>query len=156
MTTGSPSATPPPKVVGMGAPISVWIYFEVSEIPALIDAIGDERARYRHEPQIGGPTVEPEPRVDPAAWRDHVGELERMLGDLEQAAKTRTHGRFDVLWPTALANGVLRGAIGHAERRVAAAVASDATAARDALAAAQQTLRDFQVVDRGGLLDAWL
>jgi hypothetical protein len=36
----------PPKVLGLGAPISVWIYFEVVEIPALVDAIDDEIAGY--------------------------------------------------------------------------------------------------------------
>lgn len=80
----STNATPP-KVIGMGAPISVWIYFEVSEIPALLDALGDELARHGCPAPINGRTVEPKTDVDPADWRYHVGELQRMLGDVEGA-----------------------------------------------------------------------
>jgi hypothetical protein len=144
----------PPKVIGLGAPTSVWIYFEIAEIPALIDAIGDEFARHGGSAQIHGRTVEPRAGVDPTDWRYHVGELQRMLGDVEQAAETRVHGRFDVLWPTVMAHGVVHGAVGHAERRATAA--GDEVAARDALAAAQRTLRDFQAVDGGGLDAVWL
>jgi hypothetical protein len=74
-----------------------------------------------------------------------------------RAAKTRTHGRFDVLWPTVLARDVVRGAVAHAERRAAAAPSGDSIqAASDALAAAERTLRDYEAVDNGGLLDVWL
>jgi hypothetical protein len=50
------------KVIGLGAPTSVWIYFEIAEIPALIDAIGDEFARHGGSAQIDGRTLEPEAR----------------------------------------------------------------------------------------------
>jgi len=149
------SATPP-KVIGLGAPTSVWIYFEMAEIPALIDAIGDQLARHGGAAQIDGRTVEPEAGVNPTDWRYHVGELQRMLGDVEHAAETRAHGRFDVLWPTVMAHGVVHGAAGHAERRAAAAAVGDEAAARDALAAAQRTVRDFEAVDGGGLDAVWL
>jgi len=153
---GAASATPP-KVIGLGAPTSVWIYFEIAEIPALIDAIGDVAlARHGGSAQIDGRTVEPEAGVDPTDWRYHVGELQRMLGDVEHAAETRVHGRFDVLWPTVMAHGVVHDAVGHAERRATAATTGDTAAAREALTAAKRTLGDFEAVDGGGLLDVWL
>ena len=113
------ATTPPPKAIGLGAPTSMWIYFEIVEIPALIDAIGDELARHGGAARIDGRTVEPEAGVDPRDWRYHVGELQRMLGDVEQAAETRVHGRFDVLWPTVMAHGVVarRGRPRRAARR---------------------------------------
>lgn len=150
------ASTTPPKVIGLGAPISVWIYFEISEIPALLDAIGDELARHGCSAQTNGRTVEPKSGVDPADWRYQTGELRRMLGDVEQAAQTRAHGCFDVLWPTVLTHGVLHRATGHAERRVAEAADTDRAAVREPLAAAQRTLRDFEAVDRGGLDAVWL
>jgi hypothetical protein len=146
----------PPKAVGMGAPTSMWIYFEIAEIPALLDAIGDELARYGGAARVDGRTVEPEAGVDPRDWRDHVGELQRMLGDVEHAADTRAHGRFDVLWPTVMARGVVHGAVRHANRRVATASRDEQSAAREALAAARRTLRDFEAVDNGGLDAVWL
>jgi len=113
--------------------------------------------RHGGSARIDGRSVEPQAAgVDPTDWRYHVGELQRMLGDVERAAETRVHGRFDVLWPTVMAHGVVHGAIGHAERRAAAAAAGDEAAARDALAAAQRTLRDFEAVDGGGLDAVWL
>lgn len=149
-------AAPPPKAIGMGAPTSMWIYFEIVEIPALLDAIGDELARHGGAARIDGRTVEPEAGVEPRDWRYHAGELQRMLGDVEHAAETRAHGRFDVLWPTVMAHGVVRRAVAHAERRAAAAGTDELSTAREALAAAQRTLRDFEAVDGGGLPDVWL
>lgn len=154
-TRASTGATPP-KVIGLGTPISVWIYFEVSEIPALLDAIGDELARRGCSAQINGRTVEPKAGVDPAAWRYQIDELQRMLGDVEGATSKYSHRRFDVLWPTVMAHGVVHGALAHAERRAADAAARDVAAARAALAAAEQSRRDFDAVDTGGLLDVWL
>lgn len=148
--------TPPPKAIGMGAPTSMWIYFEIVEIPALLDAIGDELARHGGAARIDGRAVEPEADVDPRDWRYHVGELQRMLGDVEHAAETRAHGRFDVLWQTVMAHGVVHRAADHAERRAAAAGTDEQSAAQEALAAAQRTLRDFEAVDGGGLDAVWL
>jgi len=146
----------PPKVIGMGAPISVWIYFARLEIPALLDALGDELARHGCAAQINGRSVEPRSGVDPADWRYQVSELQRMLGDVKAATPKYPRSRFDVLWPTVMAHGVVHGAIAHAERRVAEAGTGNDAAAREALAAAQRTLRDFEAVDGGGLLDVWL
>jgi hypothetical protein len=144
-----------PKVIGLGAPISVRISFEIAEIPALIDAIDDQLGRYGAPPQRNdrgrGPARDPHA----VEWSDHIGELRRMRAHMEHAA---AHGpeRFDVVWPTVLAHDVVHGAVGHAERCAAAADAVDGAAARDALAAAQRTLRDFRAVDDGGLDAVWL
>lgn len=146
----SPAAATP-KVIGLGAPISVRISFEIAEIPALIDAIDDQLGRYGAPPQRNGRGPAPDPHA--AEWSDHIGELRRMRAHVEHA---RQPERFDVVWPTVLAHDVVHGAIGHAERRAAAATAGDAAAAQDALAAAQRTLRDFQAVDGGGLDAVWL
>jgi hypothetical protein len=136
----------PPKVVGLGAPISVWIYFEVSEIPALDDAIRDELARHAARPD---------------GWNDHIAELRRMLADVEQARATRCAGRFDVVWPTMLAHRVVHGAVSHAQRRADTAVTGQpdeqaVTAVREALAAAHQSRHDFNAVDNGGRDAVWL
>ena len=146
----------PPKVIGLGAPISVRIDFDPAEIPALLDALGDELARHGGSARINGRTIESTPGVDPADWREHLGELHTMLDDVQRAAGMRTHGRFDVLWPTAVARGVLHGAVGHAERRLAQASDGDVPAARAALAAAERSRRDFERVDAGGLDAVWL
>ena len=64
----------PPKAVGMGAPTSMWIYFEIAEIPALIDAIADEwPGTAAPRGSTGGPSSPRRRR--PAGWRYHVGEL---------------------------------------------------------------------------------
>jgi hypothetical protein len=153
---GRAAEATPPKAIGMGAPTSMWIYFEIAEIPALLDAIADELARYGGAARIDGRTIEPEAGVDPRDRRYHVGELQRMLGDVEHAADTRAHGRFDVLWPTVMAHGVVHAAVRHADRRAAAASSDEQSAAREALAAARRTLRDFEAVDNGGLDAVWL
>jgi hypothetical protein len=147
-----------PKAIGLGAPTSMRIFFERCEIPALIDAIAEVLARHGGAVRVDGRTVEPEDGVDPRGWRVHVGELYRMLGDVEDAAADRAwrYDRFDVLWPTVLALDVVRGAVAHAELRLAAAAADELPTARGALAAAQWTLREFEAVDGGGLLDVWL
>ena len=146
-----------PKVIGLGAPTSMRIFFDLSEVPALLDAIGDELAKHGCASQIRGRSVEPEDGVDPADWRYHVSELQRMLGDIEEAAKPRyPFDRIDVLWPTVMTRNVVHGAVAHAERRANDATDRDADAAGKALAAAQQTLRDYEAVDSGGLVDVWL
>ena len=53
-------------------------------------------------------------------------------------------------------DGVVHGAVGHADRRVVAASTDEQSVAREALAAAQRTLRDFEAVDNGGLDAVWL
>lgn len=116
---GSRAVPTPPKVIGLGAPISVWIYFEVSEIPAVLDAIRDQLAEYAERPAPNG-TRPADDGDAPGAWSDHIGELEQMLAAVERAQATHAHGRFDVVWPTMLAHGVVHGAVGHARRRAAA------------------------------------
>ena len=134
----------PPKVVGLGAPISVWIYFDVIEIPAVAAAIADELARYS------------DPRETNGDWADHAHELRSMRADIELASASRVAGRFGVTWPTALAHPVVRDAVAHAQRRLAGASPEDAVAARLALAAAERTRDDFDTVDRGGKEAVWL
>jgi hypothetical protein len=140
---------PPEKVIGLGAPTSVWILFELPEVPALLDAIGDELGRYGCGPDR---TETAKNDADPTGWQYHVAELHRMLGDLEGALEPDyLSDRVDVLWPTVLAHEVLQAAVSHAERRAGVGSAEE----EGALAAAQRTLRDFQAVDGGGL-DVWL
>ena len=55
-----------------------------------------------------------------------------------------------------MAHGIVHGAVRHAERRAGAASTDEQSAAREALAAAQRTLRDFEAVDNGGLDAVWL
>jgi hypothetical protein len=140
----------PPKVIGMGAPVSVWIYFEVREIPALAEAIGDELARRGCAPATDGHT-QPETDVDSADRGEQIDLLRQMLADLERAdAIWTTRGRFDVVWRTALARDVIHGAVAHAKRRADNAAAGDRRArgrARMALAAALDSRRDFDAVD---------
>ena len=144
------------KVIGLGAPVSVLVYLEVAEIPALKDAIADQVAHHGGSAQIDGRTVQPEAGVDPTAWRDHVGELRRMLGDVERGPKSAIDGRFSVLWPSSMAYDVIHGALAHAEQRASTAGDADAAAARAALAAAGETAQDFEAVDGGGSADVWL
>ena len=139
---GSPS-----KVLGLGAPISVWIYFEVVEIPALVDAIDDEIAGYNARGPANG---------SGPAWSDHIGELRRMRAELTAAQAARSAGRVDVIWPTVLAHGVVHGAARHAQRRAEEAKSADEPAARAALSAAQRSERDFDAVDAGGRDAVWL
>lgn len=149
----------PPKVVGLGAPISVWIYFDVSEIPALVDAIDDELARYGASAQRDGRPARLQTGRDPSNWSNHIGELHRMLADVQRAAATTTR-RFDVVWRTVMAHAIVHGAVRHAERRADRAAArrdpQAVTAADEALAAALQTRRDFDAVDNGGRDAVWL
>jgi hypothetical protein len=135
-------------VLGLGAPISVWIYFEVVEIPALVDAIDDEIAGYSARGQANG---------SGPACSDHVGELRRMRAELTAAqAAHKSAGRVAVIWPTVLAHGVVHGAARHAQRRAEEATSADAPAARAALSAAQRSERDFDAVDTGGRDAVWL
>ena len=142
MASGDPTLVPgtrvtPPKVIGLGARISVWIDFDVAEIPALLDALGDELARHGGSARINVRAIEPAPDVDPGDWRDHLVELRKMLDNVDRGATMRAHGRFDVLWPTVLARGVVHGAVGHAERRLGEARGANRAAARAALDAAE-------------------
>ncbi len=138
--TGAGENRMPPKVVGLGAPISVWIYFDVSETRALAAAIGDELTRYG----------------DRREWVDQTNELGRMLADIEQTRARRAAGRFDVVWPTVLAHAVVRGAVGHARRLLDGAPPGEVATARLALTAAERTRTDFDLVDGGGLEAVWL
>lgn len=138
----------PPKVVGLGGPISVWIYLNMIEIPALAAAIADELARYEQRP--GECAAPPDDRAA------HAATLRSMLADLDEAKATRTTGRFDVVWPTALAHVAVRGAVARAGRRLARAPAAEVISARLALAAAERTRDDFDAVDSGGLESVWL
>jgi hypothetical protein len=150
---GRAGVSPTAKVIGLGAPTSVRILFELAEVPALLDAIGDELARYGCASEIRGRTLRADSAVDPADWRYHVAELHRMLGDIERAAEPRyAFDRVDVLWPTVLARGVLHRAVAHGERRAQ----EGGKDGEEALAAARRTLRDYEAVDAGGLLDVWL
>ena len=102
------------KVVGLGAPICVWIQFEACEAHALTSAIIDELALYLVRKDAHEAT-----RVDVTGgedgWDAHIAELRRMGADVERArASTRT--RFEVVWPTLLAHEVLRRVMTHAER----------------------------------------
>lgn len=145
------------KVIGLGAPTSVRMFLELSEVPSLLDALGDELARHGCGSHIKGRDVEREADVDPAGWRYHASELQRMLGDIEHASEPRyPFDRIEVLWPTVMAHGVVHGAVRHAERRAAEAIGAAGDAAAATLGAAQQTLHDFEAVDGGGLLDVWL
>lgn len=146
----------PAKVVGLGAPISVWIYFEVSEIPALEAAIVDELARHGVAAATTSYAAEPKPGVDPADWADQIAELRRMQADLAQACSSRSKGRFDVVWPTALAHGVVHRSVAHAERRLVDTLGVATPSARDALTHARRSRDDFNAVDRGGLDSVWL
>jgi hypothetical protein len=145
-----PAAT---KVVGLGAPISVRIRFKASEIQALCDAIDGELDGYGAASHRDGHVAVPD---DAAEHRDHIEELRRMLDDVQRAAITNARGGFEVLWPTVLARGVVHGAFGHAQRRAGRARAQEVAAAREALAAAERTLRDFDEIDNGGLAAVWL
>jgi hypothetical protein len=106
------------KVVGLGAPTSVRMVLELSEVPSLLDAIGDELARHGCGSHIKGREFERETDVDPADRRYHAGELQRMLGDIERASESRyAFDHIRVLWPTVMAHGVVHGAAtaeGHA------------------------------------------
>jgi hypothetical protein len=137
-------AAAPAKVVGLGAPISVWIHLDLIEIPALTAAIRDELVRYSD----GGSTA--------GEWTDHTNELQRMLADVEQAENRRATGRFDVVWPTVLAHAVIGRAVAHAQRLLAAAAHEQLAHARLALAAAERTHADFNAVDCGGRDAIWL
>ena len=142
--TGPADNSAPPKVVGLGAPISVWIYFDVIEIPAVAAAIAEELDRYSDRGNANG------------EWADHADELRSMLADIELASASRVTGRFDVVWPTVLAHSVLRGAVAHAQRRLVGAAPHEVGSARLALAAAERTSADFDAVDRGGREAVWL
>lgn len=131
------------KVTGLGAPVSVGIRFEACEGPVVIAALRDELIA---ESDAGGDD-------------DHRQELRRMLAEVDHTPGPAES--FDVLWPSALALGVLRGALGHASRRALDAVERRAPLAevRAALAvtgASLETLEDFLTVDNGGLQDVWL
>jgi hypothetical protein len=149
--TLSENRVAPPKVIGVGAPISVWISFEALEIPALAAAIGDQLTNHGASPQscghAGRPPADAEPRSN-----DHIAQLQRMLADLEHADAILTPpGRFDVVWRTALARHVVHGAVSHAKRRADDSAAGGGRRARrrarKALAAALQSRRDFDAVD---------
>jgi hypothetical protein len=142
----------PLKVVGLGAPISVRIAFEISEIPALLDAIDEQLGRYGAAVQRNGRGGATPADVDPADWSDHIGELRRMRADVEQAKEVRGAERVVVMWPTVLAHDVVHVAVRHAQRRAAAGAAG----AREAVAAAERSRHDFDAVDTGGLDGVWL
>ena len=69
---------------------------------------------------------------------------------LDQLEEDRA-GDMELIWPTAYAAPVLRGAVAAAEAAVSA-VASHASA-RAALESAKTTLSDFLAVDNGGLAE---
>lgn len=135
----------PSKVVGLGAPISVRIFLEPSEIPVLLAAIDEEVAGYARRAQLGA--ASPERNDD--GWIHHIGELARMRTDVDVA----TAMELVVVWPTVLALGVVHRAFELAERR---AETDRSPTARAALAAAGRTRRDLDAVDRGGLEAVWL
>jgi hypothetical protein len=137
----------PPKVLGLGAPISVQIAVEATEIPALIEAIEDELAHYAHRARSRD--------EDGEGWSDHVDELRRMRAELQGAAAAG-EASFDVVWPTVLAYDVVHGAVRHARHRVASAGAAGAAAAHEGLIAAERTQAAFQAVDGGGPAAVWL
>jgi hypothetical protein len=135
----------PTRVFGLGAPISLLIFLEGHEIPALRQPIlgwmkpaaAAERARRAetHSPDA------------PRAWRD-------MLAELDRAANSADHA---VLWPTVYAERAFRGAI--ADTVAAARSCCDATERASAFAVARSlrgTLSELQAVDDGGLPDVWL
>jgi hypothetical protein len=91
------------KVIGLGAPTSVRMILELSEVPSLLNALGDELARHGCGSQIKGRHVESESDLDPADWRYHASELYRMLGDIERASEPRyAFDHIEVLWPTVM------------------------------------------------------
>jgi hypothetical protein len=79
----------PAKVVGLGAPISVWIYVEVYEISALTEATGEQLARFGASPQTTGCAAPSPANGEPPQSSDHVAELQCMLADLQRAAPPR-------------------------------------------------------------------
>lgn len=129
-------------MTGLGAPVSVRIRFEACEAPVVIDALRDVLSSDSH----------------PGGEDDYRRELRRML---EKVGKSVPAEPFEVLWPSALAIGVLQGAFDHATRRTLDAVErpgqlAEVRAALDVMRASLQTLEDFLGVDNGGLQDVSL
>jgi hypothetical protein len=137
---------PRPKVVGLGAPISVRIYVETREEPVLrhvLDSLITGSGRARRKPSD-----------------DELAELRQMRRDME-ARSERADETVSVVWPTALAHRVLRQAVAQAGDRLHDALA-DLTALeaiRDAMDVFRCCLASWdalQRVDGGGLQDVWL
>jgi hypothetical protein len=135
-----------PKVVGLGAPVSVRIYFEAREEPVL-----------RH---VLDSLIESDGRSQRKASDEELGELLHMRRDVA-ASSERADAAASVVWPTALAHGVLHQAVAQAGDQLHDALA-DLTALeaiRDAMDVFRCCLASWdalQHVDGGGLQDVWL
>ena len=140
--SGPPNARAwsPGRVIGLGAPVTVVIRAPRTDVPLLRDEVGRRLEEHdRSEPIVGlhrlrAGDEHDEWRAQRAAWTDML----RQLGD-ERGADV------ELVWPTAYAAPVLRGAVAAAE------AAPRGTGTRAALESARVTLSDFLAVDNGGL-----
>jgi hypothetical protein len=144
------------KVVGLGAPVSVRIRFDASELPIVKDALANLIAANDPHPLGIAASVDlPSRDTD-----DQHAELRRMLDTLGRDDQPRAEPR-EVVWPTSLAYGVVRDAARVAAERLREALA-DAGATEAIQSAAQaflacaETWTWLQAVDSGGLQNVWL
>jgi hypothetical protein len=147
------------KVVGLGAPICVRIRFEACEAAVVIDELRAEIIAHETSEADARTAIGDSPPGDQSR-RDRLGELRRMLGQIERDGEPPP-AAFEVLWPAALAIDVLRGALREAAERLHASLddlkaTGTIRSALGVLAACLDTWEGFDAVDNGGLQDVWL
>jgi hypothetical protein len=137
-----------PKVVGLGAPISVRIQLEASEVTVIRSRILLELDDHA----LQAPNAACGTAATVAEWAEEVETLERMLRALDR----HNAGTVEVLWPTSVAHDILRGALNDALHELGEcdvnACAPEALAGLlDAAQACLLTWAGFKAVDLGGL-----
>jgi hypothetical protein len=138
-----------PRVLGLGAPLSVLIRPSSREVPMLRRELHAQMARHAHErPRLG--------TSDAGEWSGERRVWEAMLAGVEDDADTS----IELIWPTAYVHPVLFGAL----REAAALVTAPSTPAQvgsfaEALKTAEAcyaTWQAFLAIDNGGLQDVVL
>jgi hypothetical protein len=136
------------KVVGLGAPISVKMRLQPSEVPRLQTQLRNElTVRELHRPESHSTTAALE-------WTADRQILQDMLRSLD--ANGDGAGSIEVCWPTSVAHSVLRNALVDAladlgRRNVDRCGLDELGEALDAALACFGTWVAFEAVDLGGL-----
>jgi hypothetical protein len=137
-----------PKVVGLGAPISVRIQLEASEVTVIRGRILLELDHHA----LRAPSAACGTTATATEWAEDVETLETMLRALDR----HDAGAVEVLWPTTVAHDILQDALGDALRelgecKVNACALEELSGLLDAAKACLRTWAEFKAVDLGGL-----
>ncbi|MDA0161328.1 hypothetical protein OM076_13705 [Solirubrobacter ginsenosidimutans] len=137
-----------PKVVGLGAPISVRILLDASEVTFIRSRLLLEIDHH----VLQAPGAASGTAATLTEWAEEVETLEGMLRALDR----HNAGAVEVLWPTSVAHDILRGALSDALHElgdcdVNACAPEELSGLLDAAHACLRTWAGFKAVDLGGL-----